>query len=381
MKKLISILTFVMAMTISASAMSYEQARQQALFLTDKMAYELNLNEAQYEAAYEINLDYLMSINYQDDLYGAYWRHRNLDLSYILLDWQYRAFCAASYFYRPLYWNAGYWHFGIYSRYPRRDYYYFGHPHFINVYVGGHSWHRNGGRSWYQGRKYVSNRNKKNYFGMRDSFKRGDYGKGVNGHFGNGTSTRLPGNSNNQANKGGNFGSRPAGANKSTVTTIPASRFGGARSGNTETTPRQSPATSNEVRSNGSSSSHNSFGGARSGSHTQDIGNSRGMLTNRPSSNISTSTVDNNRTGSTTSTSRSGSFGSSNRGSYTPSTTRSNSMGSRRSVSAPSTTRSSSFGISRGSSVGSSRPAASSSRSTGSSRSSSSSGSRFGGRR
>ena len=98
MKKLISILMLLMAFTMSSNAMSYEQARQQALFLTDKMAYELNLTNDQYEAAYEINLDYLMSVNTVDDLYGAYWRYRNLDMSYVLLDWQYRAFCDAAYF-------------------------------------------------------------------------------------------------------------------------------------------------------------------------------------------------------------------------------------------------------------------------------------------
>lgn len=45
MKKLMIILTALFTMTVSANAMSYEQARQQALFLTDKMAYELNLTE------------------------------------------------------------------------------------------------------------------------------------------------------------------------------------------------------------------------------------------------------------------------------------------------------------------------------------------------
>ena len=63
MKKLVIMLTALFTMTVSANAMSYEQARQQALFLTDKMAYELDLTEEQYEAAYEINLDYLMSVN------------------------------------------------------------------------------------------------------------------------------------------------------------------------------------------------------------------------------------------------------------------------------------------------------------------------------
>ena len=90
MKKFILALVTLFTLTVSANAMNYEQARQQALFLTDKMAYELNLTDEQYEAAYEINLDYLMSVNDYSDLYGVYWSQRNLDLSYILLDWQYR---------------------------------------------------------------------------------------------------------------------------------------------------------------------------------------------------------------------------------------------------------------------------------------------------
>ena len=102
MKKLLFTMAALLLLALPSSAMSYEQARQQALFLTDKMAYELNLSEAQYEAAYEINLDYLMSINTVDDLAGNYWRWRNLDMSYVLLEWQYRAFCDAAYFYRPL---------------------------------------------------------------------------------------------------------------------------------------------------------------------------------------------------------------------------------------------------------------------------------------
>ena len=180
MKRMIIALVAMFMMTFTtASAMSYEQARQQALFLTDKMAYELNLTEDQYEAAYEVNLDYLMSVDTYDDLYGAYWRQRNMDLSYILLDWQYRTYINATYFYRPLYWNAGYWHFGIYARYPRRDYFYFGRPHFYVSYRGGHSWRVNGNRSWYHGRSFGGPRPGGNpRIGMRDGFNRGDYGRG-----------------------------------------------------------------------------------------------------------------------------------------------------------------------------------------------------------
>ena len=41
MKK-IMILAMMMVMTISANAMSYNAAKNEALFLSDKMAYELN---------------------------------------------------------------------------------------------------------------------------------------------------------------------------------------------------------------------------------------------------------------------------------------------------------------------------------------------------
>lgn len=180
MKKFLLAVVALTTIVVSAHAMSYEQACRQALFLTDKMAYELNLTDEQYEAAYEVNLDYLMSISNYDELYGIYWQQRNLDLSYILLDWQYRAYLNASYFYRPLYWRDGFWHFSIYARYPHRDYFYFGRPHFFHVYRGGHSWAHNGGHSWYHGRNYGPAHGR-DHFGMRDGFDRGDFGRGHRG--------------------------------------------------------------------------------------------------------------------------------------------------------------------------------------------------------
>ena len=173
-------MALLLTVALSTMAMSYEQARDRALFLTDKMAYELNLNDEQYEAAYEVNLDYLMSISTYDDLYGTYWTRRNMDLSYILFDWQYNAFCSAAYFYRPLIWTNGVWRFTIYARYPNRTYFYFGRPAFYVTYYGGHSWHRNGGRSWYHGRTFGP-RPGESRFGMRDRYDRGDF-RGQRGH-------------------------------------------------------------------------------------------------------------------------------------------------------------------------------------------------------
>lgn len=277
MKKFISILALLFTMTVTVNAMSYEQARQQALFLTDKMAYELNLTNDQYEAAYEINLDYLIGVNTYDDLYGPYWRYRNVDLSYVLLDWQYRAYCAASYFYRPLYFSDGLWHFSIYARYPHRDYFYFDRPVVYVSYCGGHSWHRNGGRSWYNGRRYAERRGDA-HFGMRDGFNRGDYGRGNRQSFGSRNQTQQRfGNNTNINNNGqrGSFGSR-TNRESSTRTTVRQpnnssnSSFGGrggfkvaSPENSVQSSPRStfgSGRSNNSSRSFGNSSSSRSFG-------------------------------------------------------------------------------------------------------------------------
>ena len=175
MKKMFFALMVMLTSTMAASAMSYEQARNEALFLTDKMAYELNLTDEQYEAAYEINLDYLMGVSGRNDIFGTYWERRNLDLSYILFDWQWNAYIAASYFYRPLYWEAGYWHFGIYRIYPHRDFFYFGRPHFYATYRGGHAWHLHGTHGYYYSHRSHFRPTHREHFGMHDRWNRGDF--------------------------------------------------------------------------------------------------------------------------------------------------------------------------------------------------------------
>lgn len=238
----------VLGFAVAASAMSYSQAREQALFLTDKMAYELNLTDDQYEAAYEINLDYLLSVNSDDELYGDYWRWRNIDFSYVLLDWQYRMFCEAAYFYRPLYFSAGVWHFAIYARYPHRDYFYFHRPTVYVSYRGGHSWRQNNGSSWYSGRTFGSRRGGDAHFGMRDGFKRGDYGRGNRQSFGSRGNRQVESKGNSgfgsrRDNSGSGFGSRSSSGFGSSRS---SSGFGssrgsgfGSRESSTRTTVRQ----------------------------------------------------------------------------------------------------------------------------------------------
>lgn len=304
MKRLFTAFALLLTFTLSISAMSYEQARNQALFLTDKMAYELNLTDQQYEAAYEINLDYLMRIDNADDLYGAYWRQRDLDLSYILLDWQYRAYVDASYFYRPLYWNGGYWHFGIYARYPHRDFFYFGCPNFVWTYSGGHSWMHNGGRSWYHGRRWNGPRDGGPHRGMRHNWDNGRYGAGFvyqhgqrtwapqrgfkpndNRSFGNRTfgNMRQQGGT-DSPKRGGNrsFGTPRESSTRSTVNRTPERSFGSGSFGRRNDTPRETfkPQQSSPSRTFSAptrSSSSSSFGG-RSGGSFGNRGNSGGSF-------------------------------------------------------------------------------------------------------
>lgn len=285
----------VLGFAVAASAMSYSQAREQALFLTDKMAYELNLTDDQYEAAYEINLDYLLSVNSDDELYGDYWRWRNIDFSYVLLDWQYRMFCEAAYFYRPLYFSAGVWHFAIYARYPHRDYFYFNRPTVYVSYRGGHSWRQNNGSSWYSGRTFGSRRGGDAHFGMRDGFKRGDYGRGNRQSFGSRGSRRVESRGNSglgsrRDNSGSGFGSRSSSGFGSSRS---SSGFGsnrgsgfGSRESSTRTTVRQpesnrgfsgssfgsrrdnSSAPRSTFKPSGSSRHSSSFGGGGSSSRS-----------------------------------------------------------------------------------------------------------------
>ena len=132
------ILAVMMVMTISANAMSYNAAKHEALFLSDKMAYELNLTAAQYEAVYEINLDYLMSLNGHGDVFGIWWDRRNADLRFVLNSWQYDKYVALNHFYRPVAWKAGSWTFAVYSHY-NRGHFYNAHPTVFVTYKGGHN--------------------------------------------------------------------------------------------------------------------------------------------------------------------------------------------------------------------------------------------------
>lgn len=143
MKRLLFLLfTVMLSVGSQLRALPYDQARQEAWFLTDKMAYELNLTSDQYDRAYQVNLDYFLSIGSAADCYGYYWTYRDNDLRYILFDWQYALYSTLDYFFRPVRWLRSAWYFPVFDHY-RRGYYYFDRP---MAYVNYHGvgWHRRG---------------------------------------------------------------------------------------------------------------------------------------------------------------------------------------------------------------------------------------------
>lgn len=138
MKRVILSIVAVVAIALSTKAMSFQEARHYALFLTDKMAYEMRLSDEQYDALYEINLDYLMSLKSRSDIRGSYWKRRNADINIILGASQYARYRSISDFYLPVSWGSNVFTLQIYSRYPNHNVYYRSRPSVYGHFRGGH---------------------------------------------------------------------------------------------------------------------------------------------------------------------------------------------------------------------------------------------------
>ena len=164
MKKLTTIwmMIVMLGMSIPAmGAMSMSKVRENARFLTDRMAYELNLSQMQYDDVYEVNYDFIDNIRYiMDDVvrgydyavdrYYEFLDYRNDDLRWILSASQYRRFMGVDYFYRPVYTTASDWLFRIYKVYSDVKHFFFDKPHHYKTYKGGHYRTHHGNVSFYK---------------------------------------------------------------------------------------------------------------------------------------------------------------------------------------------------------------------------------------
>lgn len=150
MKKTLLLVLVMVLSSLSTMAMSRSKVRNHARYLTDRMAYELDLNPMQYDDCYEINYDFIyiaadlmddVVYGYYDaiDLYYRYLDYRNEDLRHIMTSSQYIRFLTRDYFYRPIYSNGSSWGFRIYTIYSNRSFFYFDAPTVYKDYRGGHS--------------------------------------------------------------------------------------------------------------------------------------------------------------------------------------------------------------------------------------------------
>lgn len=186
---LVAVLCWV---TLPVKAAGLGDIRINARFLTDRMAFELNLNQSQYDDLYEVNFDFLNGIDpYVGDLaysraaaMDAYYRYldeRNDDLRWILSSAEYLRFMAIDYFFRPIYAVNHCCYLRVYQIYPNRSFFYFGRPHHYLTYRGGHSRFHCGGKSYY--RTHFSRRYTHAVYGgafrARPDFRKHDFGPNV----------------------------------------------------------------------------------------------------------------------------------------------------------------------------------------------------------
>lgn len=299
MKRIILIL-FAIGITamssVSMAAMSNSRVRKETRFLTDKMAYELNLNTAQYNDVYEINFDFIYSIRYlMDDVirgyewalddYYNYLDVRNDDLRWVLSDAQYRRFLQADYFYRPIYASGGGWNFRVYITYTNRNYFYFPKPYHYRSYSGGHYRTHFHNVSYYRGR-------------YNHSYYRGDYSVRndrvyhTNRRSDFGSVNIRPNTSTRPSSRPGTTTTRPSVSTRpSTGTTRPST--GASTRPSTTTRPSTGTTTTRPSNTSSSSSSRENSSSSRrennsSGSSTP-VNNNTNSGSSRRSSSSSTS--------------------------------------------------------------------------------------------
>lgn len=134
MKRMILSLLVILS-AASTFAMTKSRAREEAWFLTDKMAYELFLTAEQMEDVYEINYDYFRALSSYRYTYTKEYRRRLDDLAYVLTARQWRRFETIADFVNPAKVVNKKWTCVIYNRY-NSNLHYYAKPKSYTLYVG-----------------------------------------------------------------------------------------------------------------------------------------------------------------------------------------------------------------------------------------------------
>lgn len=204
MKRTLLTLTMSVIFVSNLLALPLSEARREAWFLTDKMAYELNLSNQQYAHVYQVNLEYFLHVNSPGDCRGRYWDYRNEDLYYILQDWQYTLYKVATYFYTPIRWIRSTCHHAIYDHY-RKNHHYFAKPTCYNTYRGGEWHHRKANAP-----SPYKHKNFRTGVGMRDTYHKGNVTEHKSPSKPRPTTSKPDGRKENKSNVAKNPNKRPS---------------------------------------------------------------------------------------------------------------------------------------------------------------------------
>lgn len=145
-----TIALMVCTLTATAQPMSYAAMRNNARFLTDRMAYTLGLSSALLDDLYYINFDYICGVNdYLDDVamgyryddYMSVVYERDYALQRLLTPGQWAILMTYDYFYRPISFVNRAWRFAIYAFDRRPNYFYYRTPRLYTSYRGGRFFH------------------------------------------------------------------------------------------------------------------------------------------------------------------------------------------------------------------------------------------------
>ena len=323
MKRILFILLATLSTAVCSAgtnAMSNSKVRKETRFLTDKMAYELNLSTEQYNDVYEINYDFISGVRYvmDDVLYGNEWalnRYydyldvRNDDLRWVLSSRQYARFMQAEYFYRPIYTSGNRWYFRVYITYTNHNHFYFPRPYHYRTYVGGHYRTHHNNVSYYRGRykhPYYNGsyriRDTKSY----TTHRRSDFG----------SVTVRPG-SDRAPSRGDVYTTRRSSSSSNRTTTPSTTRRESTNSGATTNTSSSSRNNNSSSRRTNSSTRTNSSSETKSNTSSSRRSSSTTPSTGRKessSSSVRSSSGSSTRSSGSSST-RSSSSGSSSRSS------------------------------------------------------------------
>lgn len=284
-------------LSLGAQPMSYDAMRDNARYLTDRMAYTLGLGDPLLDDLYCINYDYICGVNdYLDDVavgyryddYNLVLAARDAALMALLTPAQWTALIAIDYFYRPIVFASRHWYFGIYHHLPFTGHWYFRQPAHYPSYRGGRFFagmNPGGGHApGYQMRRQQQS-----------------IGNGYRGGNNTGNGYRIGGSSRGESN--GNVGSNYSGRSSSTDNAR-STGTSGRSSGSSST--KSSTSVKSNARSVGTSTT--------TGSRSSKLSTSNGSLSKSKSSSSSRSSA--GKASSRTSSSKSSSSGrSASRGS------------------------------------------------------------------